>query len=182
MTLSRSVLLVLFFLTLVSGVSFCMDEPRAHASQSPWTPGEVSIARLCVAERGFDVDVFDCQAIAGVMQRRAERQGMRTYQYVTRHWTPRVMRSHRRYVRYLRPDFERPARWPSDMYWGDYRQAWATTLMQVHNALEAPLLCSPGQPDVWGGPRVDRHLIRERIRSGCRRVSCGRTANVFLEC
>lgn len=140
-----------------------------------------ALARICVAEAGWEPATGDCAAIAHVILRRARRLGLRprtmARRYSRRHFDA-TRTDERRWIvgRELRG--AEPAGWPAGLDWREYRARWLEMVEHVRELL-AGSVSDPcgGEADHWGAPYgVD--LARAR-RAGWRRLDCGPTRNAF---
>lgn len=162
-----------------------VDRSSSHGVTGPvGGPLEATIealARVCVAEAGWEVDTRDCAAIVHVLQRRARARHVALERmvrlYSSRHFDPRRT-DPRRWIADLRLAAERPDGWPSHALWEHHRARWLETIEHVRDVLRGELddPCD-GAADHWGmrhGPDLERAR-----RAGWRLLDCGETRNAF---
>lgn len=134
---------------------------------------DVALARVCVAEAGWNVaQTGECAAIYDVIETRAKARdvspGRALFDYSRNHFD--ASRSARPWVAGLDERAEQPAHWPTRIDWTRYRPRWLLTLEHAAKVLrgEVPSPCI-GRVGVWGGEMDDWRAER----AGLERVECG---------
>lgn len=140
-----------------------------------------AMARVCVAEAGFDADrTGDCAAIVHLLLRRAARLGWRPMVMVRRYASAHFDAGRtdpRAWIVGLNLEGTQPPRWPSSVPWRVYRPQWLGLLEHVRAVMRGEVAdpCG-GQSDHWGGAMDDERALR----NGLRRIDCGpRVRNHF---
>lgn len=160
----------------------------ARESKPEFTEQDVhDLARICVNEAGFRMDVNDCKAIVYIIRKRANLAGTSIHD-MARSYSTSVFdlnRKRRGWIPNLRMDLGVPERWPhSDQLWERrYKRLWKARLDEVRRALLRRN--SPCEKSVfhWGTPNhpVDAARIERGIARGYwHPVNCGKTLNTFL--
>jgi hypothetical protein len=146
-----------------------------------WT-GDVKvwIARAMVSEAGWD-ETQDHIAVAFVLLRRwrlAQKQfpGYSMVSVIRRYcagFRDMALTKRQRWIKNMTLDGQRPAGWPDDIFWRDYRDRWLAVLnlTEAWRRGEHPDPCR-GKSMYWGGPmdRPSKRMIR---------MDCGATKNFF---
>lgn len=150
---------------------------RIEAQARPTT--NVALARVCVAEAGWDVTSGDCAAIVHLLERRADAQGIPVRRmaelYASRHFDPERT-DRRRWIVGLTIEARRPAGWPSGVPWRAFRPAWLSTIAHVDAVRRGDVADPCPGADHWGGPMDDHRAIH----AGWERVECAaETRNRF---
>ena len=176
--LTLAAILALYAWALRAGAQIPLHPAPAH-------PAHVeALARICVAEAGWDTATGDCAAIVALLARRAERLGLRPITmaraYSSRHFDARRTDA-RRWIADLGLRAHEPRGWPSALDWqGRYRPAWLATVAHVEALLRAggdvAAPCA-GLADHWGAPHGAD--LRRALRAGWQRLDCGPTRNAF---
>lgn len=167
--------------------SFIELPPADPEPRKTWSKEAVDVARVCVNEANFNLEVNDCAAIFFVLKYHADRRGI-SLSAMARKYSSSVFdpdRPRRGWVPNLRADLKRPRRWKSSWAWeGVADQKWRARLDEVEDLREG----KAGNPCPypvfhWGTPNhpTDAARIRRGIARGFwHPVDCGPTLNVFL--
>lgn len=144
----------------------------AHAQERP--SFDVALARVCVAEAGWDVDdTGECAAIYDVILRRAKVRDVSTVRalldYSDAHFDE-ARPSRRPWVVGLTVRATEPRGWPRRLDWDRYRPRWLIVMQHAQKVI-AGEVASPcvGRVDHWGGAMDDERARR----AGLERVECG---------
>jgi hypothetical protein len=173
-----------------NGASALVPDPHSVSLDTPGAALErttESVARVCVAEAGWDLRTGDCAAIAWLLRRRAARLGVSVdvlvRRYSTRHFDEERTDA-RRWIVGLTlaatvDGSPAPEGWPRSLEWPPYRRA----LGAAHNHVRGVLVGDIGDPcrgeaAHWGA-RFGDDVERAR-RAGWRLLECsGRERNAF---
>lgn len=154
---------------------------RSMGGAQPLPSTAEALARVCVAEAGWETSTGDCAAIVHLLVRRAERRELSTRRmaalYSSRHFD-RERTDARRWIVGLDARAERPAGWPARLPWPRYREDWLAALEHVRAALRGDVAdpCR-GEADHWGAPYGGD--LERATAAGWVRLDCGETRNAF---
>lgn len=132
-----------------------------------------ALARVAVAESGWDPATGDASAIARVLIRRAARRDLPPLvlvrAYCDLHFD-RSRRDPRRWIADLELDAHRPRGWPAGLAWSRYRPLWLAMLEHIRGVLRGEV----ADPCGGRGDHFGSHLDDWRARrAGWTRVDCG---------
>jgi hypothetical protein len=172
---------IISILTIWLPAAALSEETAFLISDREWT-GDVKvwIARAMVSEAGWD-ETLDHVAVAFVLLRRwrlAQKQfpGYSMVSVVRKYcagFRDMALTKRQKWIKNMTLDGRRPAGWPDDIFWRDYRDRWIAVLnlVEAWRRGEHPDPCS-GKAMYWGGPmdRPSKRMIR---------MDCGNTKNRF---
>lgn len=168
----RTTVAIIALLTLLA--SFALILRRAHAQEL-----DVSLARVCVAEAGWNVDeTGECAAIYAVAVSRAEARRVPVLQalrdYARNHFD--AGRSSRPWVAGLDASGNTPPQWPARLPWPRYRPRWLLIIAHAQKVIAGDVeIPCVGPVEHWGGAMDDARANR----AGLVRVTCSGTLNHF---
>lgn len=173
--------------TIVVGLMAALCAPLAPVHASPSTlPRPAALARLCVSEAGWNMDVGDCPAIYAAIKNRAAVRGI-SWTAQARAYSGRVYdrtrTGRRRWIAWLSPTLDRPRGWPdAAVRWERGAELWRARLEEAAKII-AGELAAPCADTVehWGCRYgVDLRRARRALAEGRWSVAeCGETLNTF---